>query len=257
MQESSQSPTEKRGREENPGDSENPIETKVSKTEHVTRPDLRDGVYEQVFSLVTDGSIVVQDAVEFNRALERIAPSRTRQIRNAMPRNTIWGNVDFDVQMEMLRLVNDGIITVNDEGNLIRVMEIIAPLRLTPEKSPQVPDAPMKPEVFPVPHADDEAPAVRRRLNMGADEDDAQDEEGLTRLDLIDANTITLDIIYDPDEPNPIVRAFSTAMTALIAGDPAEGDHKNALELIARLLIGEGSLEGYKKRLMEETEMDW
>ena len=269
-------------------------------------PGVRFDAYQEIFSLVDDGSITINDIEEFNRVLVRIAPSNEQKLRWLVPRDTIWGNVNFDVQMEMLGLVRDEVITVVNEESLIRVMEKVAPVaatnkieinidptglaelmiergilsrtafnkfkeemyvetvklvkmyQTTPDNSPELPDAPQKPEVFPEPRQegdDDEPLPVKRRLNMGVGEDDAQDEEGLTRLDLIDANTIDVKEGYDENEPNPIKRAFMLTTDALVQNATAmvgRGDRSDliyVLEQIAKALIGEGTLESYKLRM--------
>lgn len=253
MQESSQTPTEKRGREENPGDSENPVDKKILKKEPLAMMwnNVSLHAVQTLLPLYLEKAILVHDDSSFASAMARISP-KVPFVQHAL--GTVWDGVDWDAQMELVTLKANEDITVNDQPRFIRAMEIIAPSNLTPENSPIIPDAPKKPEVFPVPYADDdEAPTARRRLNLGADEDDAQDEEGLTQLDLIDANTIDVTEGYNVNEPNPIKRAFMLATDALIKNSNCMFEDSRdlicALESVAAALIGEGTLKNYKLRV--------
>ena len=249
MQKSFPVVAEKRSREEI---STNESSPKTPKLEVLPPAGVDREAYQKMYSLIEDGSIVVADTFDFNRLLKKVAPSAEQRLANEAPRNTIWGKVDFDVQLDILKAIVDETITVNNESNLIRVMEESAPLKKTPEKLPPTPSAPQKPEILDAPpRIEDEDSRVKRRLDMGAeDEDDALDEDVVTKLDLINANTIDVYQEYDENEPNPITRAFCAAIDALVGGTDSR-DYKNALELVARSLIGVGTLEQYSERLHE------
>lgn len=256
MQTSSPIIAEKRKRTEKPVEESSP---KTPKIKSLAPKGVDHDAYQEIHTLIDNGSIVVNNVAMFNSFLRKMFPTPERRELNSKPRRIPWGRVDFDAQMNVLGMVSSFCIVVHNEENLIRTMEKLAPLKKTPERIPPVPDAPRKPEILNRPprvEGDDET-KVRRRLDIGVDDEDedALDEDDLTRLDLINVDTIDVSKGIEAWESNPIVRAFYATIDALVGASDAET--KMSLELIARSLIGVGTLEQFKQNMEEACGEAW